>query len=106
MSVRKDRKKNTHIQNNMYEGKSSKSIYKGLISSLFLLASLLFFGVLFYQNILEYEKGLTTESILFWLYKNSHLNFLILFYVLCCFLILIIGVLDVKRLKKLRNKKA
>jgi len=104
MSLKYKRKENIYIQNNMYEGKSSKSVYKGLKASLFLLTCMLFFGWIFYQNIVAYKAGLVTTSILYWLYSNIGTTILSIIYGLLCVLILIAGIWDVKRLKAIKNK--
>ncbi len=103
MSLKQERKNNIYVQNNMYEGKNSKSVYKGLKSSLFLLACMLFLGWFFHQNILEYKKGLATSSILYWLYTIFGIHILSILYGLLCSLILFIGIWDIKRLKKIKK---
>ncbi len=104
MGLKQQRKDNIYIQNNMYEVKSSKSVYKGLKSCLFLLVCMLFFGWMFYQSILEYKAGLKTTSILYWLYTTIGTTVLTIVYGLLCVLILFAGIWDVKRLKSIKSE--
>ncbi len=105
MNYKEKRKQNNYIQNNMYQGKHSKSIHKGLKTSLLLLVCMLVFGWLFYQNILQYKAGLVTNSVFYWLYTNISLTILKMLYGLLCVLILIAGIWDVQRLKAIKNNK-
>ncbi|SDF54133.1 hypothetical protein SAMN04487992_12313 [Cellulophaga baltica] len=103
MSLKEKRKENIHIQNNMYEGKSSTSVYKGLKTCLFMIVCLLIIGWINYPKLVEFEAGYTSSGILYILYKYLGINTLIVIFIILCISIIVLGIWDVKRLKAIKN---
>jgi len=88
----------------MYEGKHSKSVYKGFRACLFILMSL-FIGWVNYKNLLLFEQGYVSDSPLYWLYKNTGITILKTVFMVLCTAIFLLGIWDVKRLKTLKDKR-
>ncbi|WP_299902619.1 hypothetical protein [uncultured Aquimarina sp.] len=99
------KRKNDHsfIQHHMYEGKHSKSIYKGFKTSMFILISLLIIGGFTYRELLQYEAGFISNNFLFWLYEHIGFMGIKIMYGFICLLVVCIGIWDVRRLKKIKN---
>lgn len=104
MSLKQQRRDNIHIQNNMYESKSSKSVYKGLKACLFILLCLLFIGYMNYQKLMLYDTGYKSNTSMYWLYSHIGIQTLVIAFSVLCVLIICIGIWDVKRLKAMKNK--
>jgi len=101
--MNKQKNDNVFIQNHMYEGKHSKSVYKGFKSCMIILACLLFFGWVKYPELLQYEAGYSSKTLLFWLYKYVGAGILKLSFVVLCVLLIGIGIWDVRRLKRVQQ---
>jgi len=102
--MNKQKKDNIFIQHNMYEGKHSKSVYKGFKTCMFILVSLCFVGWINYKKLLLFEQGYTSQSPLYWLYKHTGINTLKIVFIILCIAIILLGIWDIKRLKSLRKK--
>lgn len=102
--MNKQKKDNIFIQNNMYESKHSKSIYKGFKACMFILLSVFVIGWVNYKKLLLFEQGYVSDSPLYWLYKNTGTTILKIIFILLCMAIVLFGIWDIKRLKSLRKK--